>query len=90
MPNSKSAAKRVRQDAEKKQKNMSRKTTIKTALKKLDTLIEQENAEQAREQMNVVFRALDKAVKRNIIHKNKAARKKSQISKKVHSLAAKG
>ena len=90
MPNTKSAAKRVRQDVIKRRANASRKTTIKTALKKMDKLIEEKDAEKATEQMKVVFKALDKAAKTNVIHKNTAARKKSQIAKKVQKLTAKG
>ena len=90
MPNTKSAAKRVRQDVMKRRANASRKTTIKTALKTMDKLIEEKDAEKAAEQMKIVFKALDKAAKTNVIHKNTAARKKSQIAKKVQKLTKKG
>jgi small subunit ribosomal protein S20 len=35
----------------------------------------------AKKQLSVVFRTIDKAAKRNIIHKNKAARLKSRLAK---------
>ena len=88
MPNTKSAAKRVRQDIKKRRANKARKTKIKTTMKELDAFIAEKDLERAREQLRLVFKAIDKAAKTNVIHKNKAARKKSQAARKVNTLAA--
>lgn len=86
MPNTKSAKKRVKQDERKHAENRSRKTRIKTELSKLDAVVESKDKEKAAEQLKQVFKSLDKAAKTNIIHKNKAARKKGQAARKVGQL----
>ncbi len=87
MPNTKSAKKRVRQNAKSKMDNLARKSRIKTEIKKADQHIAEGDKEKAVEQCRVVFKTLDKAAKTNIIHKNKAARKKSQMAKKISRMA---
>ena len=79
----------MRQDAKKKRANVSRKGRIHTEIKKIERYVEQDEKEKALEQIKVVFKVLDKAAKQNIIHKNKASRKKSQVAKMVNQLTAK-
>ena len=86
MPNTKSAKKRIRQDERKRIDNKSKKSRMKTELKKLDDIIASGDKESALKYLPVVEKAIDKAAKRNIIHKNTAARKKSLAAKKVNAL----
>ena len=86
MPNSKTAKKRIRQDAVKHQNNQAKESRMKTELKKLDGLVEAGDKENAEKQLVIVSKAIDKAAKHNIIHKNTAARKKSLAAKKVNSI----
>ncbi len=76
MPNIKSAKKRVATNNRKKEENQKVKSTMKTAIKN----VEQSNEDSA---LKKAFRAIDKALKKNIIKKNHAARKKSQLAKKT-------
>lgn len=86
MPHSKSAKKRIRQDEIKRIENKSKKNRMKTEIKKLDELVEQKDKANAEKQLIIVSKAIDKAAKKNIIHKNTAGRKKSLAAKKVNSI----
>lgn len=81
-----SAAKRHRQSEERRIRNKSVKTSIKTAVRKFITFIqkkEQDNAEQALREM---AKKLDTAARKGIIKKNAAARKKSRMQKRFNLL----
>ncbi|MCX7729099.1 MAG: 30S ribosomal protein S20 [Bacteroidia bacterium] len=76
MPNLKSAIKRTRQIEKRRLHNRYYAKTTRTAIKKLKSLTSK--AEVLKELPNVVS-MIDKLAKKNIIHKNKAARLKSQL-----------
>ena len=76
MPNLASAKKRLRQDAAKRLRNQVAKTRIKTELKK--ALGGEEN---------IAVSVIDRAASKGIIHKNKAARQKSRLAKRLASVA---
>lgn len=71
MPLSKSAKKSYRSSERKRAHNLIWEAKIKQSLKKVD-----------KKNVNEVICTIDKATKRNIISKNKAARLKSRIAKK--------
>jgi len=83
MANHKSALKRVRSDEAKRLRNRYQHKTARNAVRDLRAL---EDKKEAEEKLPVVVGMLDKLAKRNIIHKNKAANLKSQLTKKVASL----
>ena len=56
---------------------------MRTAVKKV---LQAENAEVAKSALPDAVRKIDKAAKKNIIHANTAARKKSQLDKHVSGL----
>lgn len=74
MPVIKQAIKKVRQDKRKTAFNVLRKSAYKRAVA---TLRKAPTAEA----LKVAYKALDKAAKTNVIHKNKASRLKSRLSK---------
>jgi small subunit ribosomal protein S20 len=80
VPNIKSAKKRVRLAEENRKRNKGVKTRIKNITKKLK---EEKNPKKAEETLNVAYSIVDKAVKKKVIHKNNAARKKAQFTKLV-------
>ena len=86
MPNIKSAKKRVRVIKTKTLQNQMFKSQLKTTLKKFDASLDTGKAE-----ADVAYRAavkkLDQAVNRGILHKNTAARKKSQLTLKLNKIA---
>ena len=78
MPNIKSAKKRVR---------VTEKKTLKTAIKKFEAAAKAGNKEEAQQLFNEAAKKLDQSVNRGILHKNNAARKKSQLALKLAKLA---
>lgn len=83
MPQHKSAAKRVRQNARRRARNRFHRSRMRTMIKKLRTI---DNKEQAIIQLNEVKAYLDRLATKGIIHKNKAANYKSVLEKKVNAL----
>ncbi len=87
MPNIKSAKKRVRVTQKKTLINMSHKTALKTAIKKFEAAVTAGDKENAKVLFNEAAKKLDQSVNRGILHKNNAARKKSQLALKLAKLA---
>lgn len=83
MPNIKSAKKRVQVNAVRAARNKAANSNLKTILKKTNAAIE--NNEDKAEAVRVAVKALDQACAKGLIHKNKAARKKSQIMRKANA-----
>lgn len=86
MPIIKSAKKRVKVTEKKTVQNREWKDKLKNSIKDLEKIIESGDKEAAAEQLKETKRVIDKAVSRNILHKNNAARKKSRLTKKVNNL----
>ncbi len=76
MPLLKHAKKKLKQDKVRTIRNKKVKNAFKLTVKKA-----REGASE--KTVSAAFKAMDKAVKKNIIHKNKAARMKSALSKLV-------
>lgn len=84
MPNIKSAKKRVKVIATKTARNKAIKSDLKTALKKANTAVANGDANKA-EAVKAAIKKVDMACTKGIIHKNKAARKKSQLAKSLNA-----
>ena len=87
MPNIKSAKKRVKVIEKKTAINTARKTALKTAIKKFEAAVVAADKTAATPLFNDAVKKLDQAVAHGIVHKNKAARKKSQLAVKLAKLA---
>ena len=83
MPNIKSAKKRVLIA----KVNSERNKADKSALKKFEAAVAEGNREQADSAYQAAVQSIDKAAGKGILHKNAAARKKSQITLKMNKLA---
>lgn len=88
MANIKSAIKRI--DITKRQTaiNKSRKSEIKTYIKKFDKAIEEGKIEEAEALFRTVDKRLKQAQAKNIIHKNAVARTSSKLAKKLNAARA--
>ncbi len=86
MPNIKSAKKRVVVTNTKTLQNKIFKTQLKTDIKKYQAALESGDAALAEATYKAAVKKIDKAAARGIIHKNAAARKKSQFTKALNSL----
>ena len=84
MPQHKSAAKRVRQDAKRRLANRQHKLRVRTLIK---SLRETTDPGEAQAKLNVIKAHLDRLAANRIVHPNKAANTKSQLDKYVDSLA---
>ena len=87
MPNIKSAKKRVKVTEKKTLINLSHKTALKTAIKKFEAAVATGDKDSAKTLFNEASKKLDQSVSRGILHKNNAARKKSQLALKLAKLA---
>ena len=87
MANNKSAKKRILVAERNRQVNKSYKSTVRTLIKKTMVNCENykkdpnsENQELINTSLNKAFSLIDKAVKKNVLHKNNGANKKSRIN----------
>jgi len=88
LANHKSAEKRARQNLKRRLRNREQRSKIKTTIRKVETAISEKNADTAATHLKAAIHVLDKAVSKGIVHKNKAARKKSSLTIKVNRLAS--
>ncbi|MEG6575504.1 30S ribosomal protein S20 [Caldibacillus debilis] len=86
MANTKSAEKRIRTNEKRRARNASMKSAMRTAMKKVEIAVANQDAEAAKEALKLAVRKLDKAVTKGLIHKNTANRHKSLLAKKVNAL----
>ena len=86
MANSKQAAKRAKQSTKRRGANVSLRTELRTAIKKVTKAIEAGDAKNADATLRTETATLDRIAAKGIIHKNKAARHKSRLAAKVKAL----
>lgn len=84
MPNSKQAAKRLRQAEKRRVQNKSVTSTMKTAMKKV---LDADSADEAKKHLPDAMKKVDKAAKRAILHENAAARTKSRLARAANAKA---
>ena len=86
MPNIKSAKKRVRSNAKKTTVNTLVVSSMRTAVKKFEKEAKAGNKEVASTNYNIAIQRIDKAMASGKIHKNKAARLKSRLTKMKNAM----
>ena len=89
MAHSLSAKKRIRQNATKRAINRTHKSAVKTEVKHFETALKSGDVEEAKKQFKLAVKRLDKTASKSTMHKNTAARKKSQLAKQLNALIAK-
>lgn len=87
MPNIKSAKKRVKVTNAKTLQNQMFRSQMRTMIKKYDAALAAGDKEQATAAYKIAVKKIDQAVSRGILHKNNAARKKSQFTVKLNKMA---
>ena len=88
MPNIKSAIKRVSVIEKKTLRNNMIKSGYKSAVKKFEQAVEAGNKEEATKLLSVATKKVDQACTKGVIVKNTAARKKSNMAKKLNAMNA--
>jgi small subunit ribosomal protein S20 len=86
MPNTKSAAKAMRQSSRRRVINLATKNRVKSATRLVKKSITESNADEARKALQQAMSALDKAVKKRVLHKNTASRRKSRFARAIARL----
>ncbi|HPN87825.1 MAG TPA: 30S ribosomal protein S20 [Candidatus Omnitrophota bacterium] len=86
MPQRKTAIKDVRKNYRNKMRNMDIKTDLKKTEKTFLKSVTDKNKTDALQNLKLLYKKIDKAAKRNILHKNTAARQKSRFMKLVNNL----
>ena len=86
MPNIASAKKRVRSNVKKTNVNTLVISSMRTAIKKFEKEVKAENKEEANNNYNIAIQRVDKAMASGKIHKNKAARLKSRLTKMKNAM----
>ncbi|MDR3275816.1 MAG: 30S ribosomal protein S20 [Treponema sp.] len=85
---SSSAEKRHRQSEERRLRNKSVKTAVRTSVKKFVSLAQQKKAAEAEAALKDMVKKIDTAAGKGILKKNAAARKKSRMQRLFNSLKA--
>lgn len=83
----KSAKKRDRQNAKRRDRNDMRRTTLRRAVKRFRKAEAAGDKSEAQAAIPEVVKAADKAAQRNVIHPNKAARIKSRLMRRLNALS---
>ena len=88
MPNIKSAIKRVSVIEKKTARNNMIKSGYKSAVKKFEQAVENKNVEEATKLFSEATKKIDQDCTKGVIVKNTAARKKSNLAKKLNAINA--
>ena len=88
MPHTKSAKKRQKQNIERRLHNRAIISDLRTNVKKLLQAVKDGSADEAKTQLSVVYKKLDKCAMRRYLHPNTAYRYKSRLTKRVNDMQA--
>ena len=89
MANIKSSAKRASLIQKATAKNRAAKSLMKTNNKKFDAAVAENDREAAENAYNTAVKTVDRAATKKLIHKNKAARRKSSMTRKLNAIESK-
>ena len=88
MANTSSAKKAVRKIERQTAVNRSRRSQMRTYLRKVEEAIASGNATSATEALDAAAPLVMRAAQKGIVHKNTASRKVSRLTKRVRALAS--
>ena len=85
MPHTRSARKNLRKTTKRRLHNRAIIKSIKTQIKKVEATAASGTVEQLRTEYRVAAKKLDKAAAKQVVHRNLAARKKSQLARLLNA-----
>ena len=88
MANIKSAEKRAKQSVRRRAHNMAARSRLRTSIKKVLNAVGAGEKDEAVAALKAAQPVIDTMVSKGIIHRNKAARHKRELTAKVKALAA--
>lgn len=83
LANIKSAQKRIRVTLRRTLENRRRRTFVRTAIRRFERLLQAGDRDAAKAALSSVYRALDRAAQKGTIHRNRAARKKARLARRL-------
>ncbi|MCK4651303.1 30S ribosomal protein S20 [Candidatus Babeliales bacterium] len=86
MPNTKSAKKRVKTNEKSRERNIARRSDIKSSIKNFKQALEENNIENAQKLLKTTSSKISRAAGKGIFKKNKASRKISRLTKALIKL----
>ena len=89
MAHRRASIKKIRTDKRRRIRNVQVISELKTAARKFNAFLTEKKHDEAMKASRVLFSKLDKAVKKGILHKNRASRRKSRLTLKLNSLKTK-
>ncbi len=89
MPLIKSAIKRARQNPIRAARRKPVQTLMKTMIRKITDLTQEKKVQEAKAMLPQVYKAIDTAAKKRLIHRSNAARKKSLVARLVAAAESK-
>jgi len=89
MANIKSSAKRAQLIEKTTAKNKAARSLMKTNIKKFNAAVSEGSHETAESAYKTAVKTIDRAATKGLIHKNKAARRKSALTRKLNAAAEK-
>jgi small subunit ribosomal protein S20 len=84
MANIKSQIKRNRQNEQRRQRNKSARSQLRTRVRRFEEALASGDRDTAEELYRSAARDLDKAAGKGIVHKNKAANKKARLARRLN------
>lgn len=79
MANTKSAAKRAKTSEKRRVRNKQVRSRVRTTIRRFKESLQEEDDQVVEERLRTAVSTLDRAVSKGVLHKNNAARKKSQL-----------
>lgn len=80
MPNSVSAKKRLRQSQDRRARNRSVKSALRSQIRKVRTALANNDIATSEQEFVITTKRLDQAAAKKVIHRNQASRLKSRLS----------
>ncbi|TAK52980.1 MAG: 30S ribosomal protein S20 [Gammaproteobacteria bacterium] len=90
MANSKSAEKRARQAIKRRASNVTQRSRVRGAVRKVVAAVESGNQPEAAAALKEATPVIDAMARKGILHRNKAARHKSRLARRVKALTPAG
>jgi small subunit ribosomal protein S20 len=88
MANHKSAEKRNRQNLKRRTANRQNLHRLRSQLKNMTSAIGSNNVDSVKSLLSPTLSLIDKSVKKGVLHKGAAARRKSRLMRKVNTILA--
>lgn len=86
MAHRRSSIKKIRIDKRRRERNVSVLSALRTQMRKTTGFITDKKVDEARKEARELFSQLDKAVKKNLLHKKSASRQKSRFTLRINSI----